>query len=459
MGTARVPGWVWAVLVGAHLLGLGWALSKGHWDFPDSGRYVQAAENLRVHGQLYARPWPKAAPHGQVVQELTIRPVGYPLVIWALGATGRIPVALLVVQNLLSLLNLGLVLRFWVWMARPNPRDWVWAVAGILTFPAQLIYSSTVMSETMLQTAVLVMAGAGLLFIKTHSKRALAGVAGAVVLALLLKPVFYPLAMAIAGVGIVLAVRQRRLLLGLIGLGPLVIVGLYMGWNARRTGYFHFSSITEINLLQYNAAGVMRQVAGPAAEERWVDAVLQAANAQPDFSARQQVIRARASAVLWAHPVVYARQQVQGMAALVLDPGRFDISQFLGLAPPSGGGFLAQVRAGTMWQAVGRLPLALLGWLGVVLLANATRLVLAWRGFRRLRNREPMLRYGRWIAVALVFYIAVLTGPLGAARFLVPVWPLLLALALAGLRAGKTPLASETTQGCGLLNVLLGRIE
>lgn len=445
MGSTRVPGWVWVVLVGAHLLGLGWALSKGTWDFPDSGRYVQAAENLRTHGQLYARPWSARAPHGQAVQEFTIRPLGYPLVILALGATRRPPVALLVVQNLLSLLNLGVVLGFWARQAQPRPKDWVWAVAGILTFPAQLIYSSTVMSEMVLQTVVLAMVGTGLLFIKTRSKRALGGVAGAVVLALLLKPVFYPLAMAMTGMGIVLAARQRRLSLGLIGLGPLMVVGLYMGWNAQRTGYFHFSSITEINLLQYNAAGVVRQVAGPAAEEKWVDAVLRTANAQPNFRARQQLIRARARAVLWSHPVVYAQQQAQGMAALLLDPGRFDISQFLGLVPPGGGGFLAQVRAGTLWQAVGRLPLAMLGWLGVVLLASVVRLALAWRGFWRLSDRELMLRHGRWLAVSLVLYIAVLTGPLGAARFLVPVWPLLLALALMGLRDGKTPLASETT--------------
>ena len=445
MGSTRVPGWVWAVLVVAHLLGLGCALSKGTWNFPDSGRYMQAAENIQVHGQLYARPWPERAPHGQAVQEFTIRPLGYPLIILALVAIKRLPVALLVVQNLLSLLNLGVVLVFWARLAIPRPKDWAWAAVGILTYPAQLIYSSTVMSEMVLQTAVLAMAGAGLLFIKTPSKRALGGVASAIVLALLLKPVFYPLAIVMAGMGIVLAARQRRLSLGLIGLGPLVVVGLYMGWNAQRTGYFHFSSITEINLLQYNAAGVVRQVAGPAVEEKWVDAVLLAANAQPDFKARQQLIRSRASAVLWAQPVVYARQQAQGMAALLLDPGRFDISQFLGLAPPSGGGFLVQVRAGTLWQAVGRLPLALLGWLGVVLLANAARLALAWRGFWRLSNREPILRHGRWLAVALVLYIAVLTGPLGAARFLVPVWPLLLALVLVGLRGDKIPSASQTT--------------
>ncbi len=43
----------------------------------------------------------------------------------------------------------------------------------------------------------------------------------------------------------------------------------------QRTGYFHFSSIAEINLLHYNAAGVVRQLDGPAAEEKWVAGVLQ----------------------------------------------------------------------------------------------------------------------------------------------------------------------------------------
>ncbi|MFC7666064.1 hypothetical protein ACFQT0_00390 [Hymenobacter humi] len=120
---------------------------------------------------------------------------------------------------------------------------------------------------------------------------------------------------------------------------PLLLVGLYMGWNSTRTGYFHFSSIAEINLLHYNAAGVLRQVEGPTAEERWVASVLREANTQATFAARQQLIRARAGDVLQAHPLVYAGQHLQGMAALFLDPGRYDIAQFLGVKPPAGGGF------------------------------------------------------------------------------------------------------------------------
>ena len=433
MMSARVPGWVWTVLVGMHLLALGWSLSKQSWNFTDTGRYVQAAENLRLHGQLYARPWTGRGTGVQGIQEFTIRPVGYPFIVWAMGGIGTHPVALLVLQNLLSLLNIGVVLGWWTHIGRPKTRHWVWAVVGIMTFPAQLIYASAVMSEMILQTVVLTIAAMSLLFIKSEQKRYFAIAAGGVVFALLLKPVFYPLALIVAGLGILFA-WQRRFSLALVALVPIMAVGLYMGWNEQRTGYFHFSSIAEINLLQYNAAGVVRQVQGPAAEEKWVDAVLQEANAQPSFRARQLLIRARAGAMLWVHPMVYARQQMQGMAAFFLDPGRFDISQFLGLATPAGGGLLAQARAGNLLRAVTSLPLGLLGWLAVVLLANGGRLGLAGRGFRRLSKGVPMLRYGRWVALGLILYVAVLTGPLGAARFLVPVWPLLLGLTLVGLK-------------------------
>ena len=440
---SRVPSWVWVTLVGVHVLMLGWALSNRSWNFTDTGRYVQAAANMRQYGQLYARPWSGQVIQGAAVQEFTIRPVGYPWLIWQLGAVGEQPRALLVIQNLLSLLTIGIVLNWWGHTGRLRTGHWLWAMGSVLTFPAQFIYANAVMSEIVLQSVVVSFGVLSLLFIKTRKKRYYAGAAGMVVLGLLLKPVFYPLAAIVAGLGVVLAGGQRRASLALMGLVPLAVVGLYMGWNEKRTGYFHFSSITEINLLHYNAAGVVRQLEGPVAEEKWVNTVLRDANAQSNFSARQRLIQARAGAMLWAHPVVYAQQQLQGMAAFFLDPGRFDISQFLGLAPPTGGGLLAHARAGTLLRAVISLPLILLGWLAIVLLANVGRLVLAARGFWRLRKSGPMLRYGRWVAVGLLLYVAVLTGPLGAARFLVPVWPLLLGLALVGLQWDEMPILPE----------------
>lgn len=455
MASARVPAGIWILLVGIHLFVFGWALRRGSWAFTDTGRYVQAAENMRVYGQLYARPWMGNAIAGEVLQEFTIRPAGYPMLLWALGGAREQPVLLLLLQNVLSLLNLGFVLSWWVRVGRPNARDWVWAALCILTFPAQFIYANAVMSEMVLQTVVLGIVAMSLRFIATRAWQYFAGIAVAITLALLLKPVFYPLAVPMAVAGILLAYGQRRFVLAFIGLLPLMVVGGYMTWNEQRTGYFHYSSITEINLLHYNAAGVVRHLQGAAAEEKWVDAVLQVANAQPDFKKRQELIRVRAGEMLWAHPGVYMVQQMQGMGAFFMDPGRFDISQFAGLPSPTGGGLLAQMRSGTLLRGMAGLPLALLGWLAVVLLANGWRLVLAGRGFWRLGHASPVLRYCRWIAVGMLLYVAILTGPLGAARFLVPVWPLVLALALVGLgqdrilaAAGEDNVATNRGKGC-----------
>ena len=441
MERARVPGWVWVLLGLAHVLALTWSLHSGRWNFPDSGRYRQAAANMVAHGQLYARNWPAAGPHGPEVQEFTIRPPAYPAVLVALGSFSTNPWLVLLVQNGLSLLALGVVLSWWARRTQPFLRHWVGAVALVLTFPAQLIYANAVMSEEMLQSLLLVALAAALAFHRTGRFRYWLGIAGAVTLALLLKPVCGMLALGMALGGLVIGWRKRQLSLVVVGLLPLMVMGAYMVWNQQRTGYFHLSSITEINLLHYNAAGVVRQVEGPAAEDAWVAKVLRDANAQGNFAARQQFIQTKAGAVLLAHPLVYARQHLLGMVAFFLDPGRFDVSEFLNLAPLAGGGLLAQARAGGLWPAITRLPLGMLTALLVILLANIIRLVLAVRGFRRLGREAGAGRAERWIAVGLLAYLALLTGPLGAARFLMPVWPLLLALALVGLRAPTTPAA------------------
>jgi hypothetical protein len=443
----RVPGWVWAAVIAGHVLALGWTLAMDRWSFPDSGRYLQAAQNVWEHGQLYARAWPGSAPQGKGVQEFTIRTPGYPLVVLGLGGMVAPPVILLLVQNLLSLLVIGLVLNWWLRWGRPTAKQWLWAVGGILTFPAQFIYPNAVMSEAVLQAMIMAMLVAAVLYIDQKKERYAAGFVAALVLALLIKPVFYPMGIAVTGAGLIAAWWRRRTGLAALALVPVLVVGLYMSWNAQRTGYFHFSSITDINLLHYNAAGVMRQLGGSEAEEQWVAGVLAEANGKKDFATRQQVIQARAGAVIRAHPMVYARQHLLGMATFFLDPGRFDVSEFLGLEAPPGGGLLAQLRAGGLLRTLRNLPVGLLGWLGLVVAANAGRLWLAWRGFRRLGQAAPVWRKGRWVVVGLLLYVAVLTGPLGAARFLVPVWPLLLGLALAGLRRNSLSEASATTAG------------
>jgi hypothetical protein len=67
--------------------------------------------------------------------------------------------------------------------SKPSAKEWAWATIGVLSFPAQFIYANAVMSEILLQTAVMLLAGAAWLFIKIHKARYFAGVTAAAILA------------------------------------------------------------------------------------------------------------------------------------------------------------------------------------------------------------------------------------------------------------------------------------
>ncbi|WP_139924617.1 hypothetical protein [Hymenobacter sp. DG01] len=432
---SHVPRWVWAGLVLLHLAALGWQLRRQQPYFPDSGRYVQAAHNLRTHGTLYAESLagPALRP-----QEFTIRPPAYPLLLLLTGgdAAGRLPLATLLLQNALSLLNLGLVLR---WLAETRLRQRQWGLVLLLaaTAPAQFIYANVLMSELLLQTSVVVLWRALLAFGQpARPTRAFAVAALAAAAALLIKPVFFPAAALLLVLGLAVGWHRKRPVLVVWGAVPMVAALLWMSRNEARTGYFHYSSITEINLLRYNVRGVLQATEGPAAAESFVRSTLADSERLPTFQAQQHYIQQAGTAVLWRHPLAYAGQHLRGMLNFFLDPGRFDLVYFLGLRETTSPGLLHQLNQRgypALWEYVRHLPLGLLAGLGVVLAANLARLVLALRFL--VNGRYSLV--SRWLLLVLVGYVAFLTGPLGASRFMVPVLPLWLAAAGAGLRAGS----------------------
>lgn len=413
-----------------HVLFLAWQLHYQHPQFPDSDRYLEAARNLREAGVLYARPLAQVPLQPQ---EYSIRPPGYPVVLALVGAPGQwVPVMLLVLQNLLSFMNLSLMLR---WVARHrvlgSRAQWGTVLLLAMAGPAQFIYANVVMSELLLQTAVVVVALCLLGFSRTSRLPYGAGAAVAASAALLIKPVFYPFALVFLLLSCWSAWQQRRPWLLALGMVPLLVVGAWQLRNQERTGYFHFSSITEINLLRYNVRAVLQKTEGPEAAEQFLDATIAAAEQRPSFAEQQRYIQRQSQAALQRHAVAYALLHLQGIGNFFLDPGRFDIVYFFGLAQPKAGLLSQFSQRG--YSGVGhylrQLPLGLLAVLLAVAAANLVRLLLA---LRFSLNRAYPARE-RLVLLGLVLYVAVLTGPLGASRFVVPVLPLLLAAAALGL--------------------------
>jgi hypothetical protein len=150
------------------------------------------------------------------------------------------------------------------------------------------------------------------------------------------------------------------------------------------------------------------------------DAVLAAI---PDYADRQRQTAEAAREAILARAPAYAAVHLQGTAAFVLDPGRFDLALFFDLPVGSSGGMdaasrgagpLARFLTGQPW------PLALL--LAALTLWNAAVAVafLAWVW------RGPAAPEVRVWAFVLAGYLAAVTGPVGSARYRLAVVPLVL---------------------------------
>jgi hypothetical protein len=404
----------------------GYQLSEQRYYLEDSKEYVQAAENLRAHGTLYCGEWEKR-PHR--TDFYSKRPPLYPLLLAGIGWPG----SMVLLQNLLSLFNLWLMMRLLLSLGFPRKRL-LWALPFLLLYPAQFIYSNLIMTEVLLQSLLLGMAWSLSHFVSQVRGKYLGIYVALLSLGILLKPVMYVFAFVhplLMGYFYLRKYRHKALLP--VAFLPLVVVLAYSGWNHSRTGAFHFSSIQSINLLQYNTYYTLLRAEGEAVADSVVDGIAARADRISSYPERQAYIRSASVEQLSQHPGAYLGLHLKGMAHFFIDPGRFDLYSFLGLEKREGKGkgllyHYSQEGYRGVFNYLKTQPLGLLAWLLLIALAHAVKLLGGLRfAFRRSIPLDQRLLLGMW-----VLYLAGLTGPLGASRFAVPVFPLLLIMALLG---------------------------
>ena len=411
---------VWAALVLLHLALFGWQLYKGPITMPDGFQYLHASENLREHGALYCEAWEEPLQP----RAMTLRPPFYPFLILCAQILLQGSWGILLVQVVLSLLNLyGVV---WLWRQFGVSDRYQWALLLlVLLFPAQALYSNLVLTEMLTQTLVLLLFGAMFLFWKTQRKRYAVSAAAGGVLAMLTKPLFYPFSLVFLGWSCFQAFRLKKWVLVAVGFLPFAVAWGYQFYNEQRTGYFHFSTIAEDNLLSYNAYGMLEAQQGTRYADSLVAAVEQQAALQPSFAQQQRYIRQQGMALIAESPVAYGLYHLKGVVHFFLDPGRSDLVFFFGTGQaeaPVLTQYIKEYGYGGIFKLLGKYNIFFLLLLASIVVGNGLK-VLALLLFAC--NRRLPLEV-RLLLLLLVGYVAVLAGPVGASRFVVPVFPLLL---------------------------------
>lgn len=238
----------------------------------------------------------------------------------------------------------------------------------------------------------------------------------------LLKPVFLPAAILCVLLMFKLPFRQKW-----VSVLPLAVVLLVSGHHARKTGVFHYTSIGAVNAYEYNVRPLVKLSVPDDQYYRRQDSLMQSMN----FAGRYNHIKSQTAHWLMTNPLQYAWLHTRGGLLALADPGRYDCVAFFGLK--SGPGFM-NIREKGGWAALKSQPFWMLAYLAVFALLAMVRTGLALLAvFRRFRSAIVLL--------IPVVYILALTGPVGSARYLMPVAPFL--FMLAGMGAGL--LKSEKT--------------
>jgi 4-amino-4-deoxy-L-arabinose transferase-like glycosyltransferase len=440
LGKSRDGLWL-AVIV---LLCLGvwaWVTTAGRSTFIDSAEYLAQAMNLRLHGSRYTGVW--AAPFDW--RFVSRRPPAYGALIAALQSLGATTAMITALQALagagIMAGIVGLLRRYGLKHAGS-----LLAVALVLS-PTQLVMPSLVMTEMLLQ-ACLVGALFCLIGYLEQPRSWLAWAHhGCLALAVLTKPVFllFWLVAPLFWLWLWWTDRAKAAVLP-ASLLPLVTVLAVSQANYRQTGYWHYSTITTEVLGQWHARELVHATWPDEAAKRWDADMARLAVTPVSLAQSDRELRYRAIAVIRARPLAYLGLQLKGMVNFFLAPGRFEVSQATGIADPPGPSFFERFAkdgyrgAWTFWL---QHPPWMTAYLMLCLAANGLILLAAVAGLGDGRLSLPI----RLFSAGMVLYVCLLTGPIGAARFRMPVIPFLWLLAACGwdrlAHGGKPRLGGE----------------
>jgi hypothetical protein len=392
---------------------------QGRFFIVDSWEYLSVAHNLWQNGLTYCGDLTR----GFATENLTKRPPFYPLFLLLTGSAAGWHALTTAVQSALAVFNLWLASRWVLHLSGKQAPVWAW-VLGVACYPAQWIYANLIMTEILFQSLLMGWVWTQTLAVQNGSERSWRFSQVALAIGFLTKPVLYLAIFPATAWNLFLAFRQRSWRWAVWGLVPLAVLIGYMGWNQYRTGYFHVSSIQGRSLLLYTSRFLLVQEVGETAADARIDRIWQQVQAE-EFAPGQRLLQDSVSVILAEHSTAYAKFHLKGMVNFFLDPGRFDLFEFAGVASPEGG-LLTQFSAGgypALGQYLLRQPLGLLAALLVIFIGNGLRALglVLWAFTRR-----PDLTW--IIALAPVVYLAFITGINGASRFAVPVYPIMLAL-------------------------------
>lgn len=402
----------------------------GNFRLIDSDEYLATAELLKS-GKYFS-----TTSNVYEAIDLTKRPFLYPLLLLFPGFLNDLIIILF--QTILGFVNLFLILK--IFKSLGGKSYYLISILLILT-PSVFINTHLILTETVVSTIIL------LLFIQFQEKltpKKILSIQLLLCLLVFLKPAFY--LFTIINLIFFLAFFLRTKTFHIAIFLPLLVTFFYIGFNQHRTGYAHFSSIQNINLIDYNLYLYKMNTEGFEEAEVWKDSIYKEAEKLKTFEEISNFLdktgKAEIKNNLFSYSIFHTKGALRGM----FDPGRFDLMTFYEQQNASEGFMqllnkedFSAVLKGLLNYKFRIVILILIP----IFIANISKWILAsiylWKNKKMLNFRNAY--------ILLIFsYSILISGPVNTCRYMVPLQGILIVIAVLSwenLRQKKAPLESE----------------
>ncbi|MFT4061633.1 MAG: glycosyltransferase family 39 protein [Edaphocola sp.] len=416
---------VLVVLVAAHASWLVAALCWQHFFNGDSYEYIYLSENI-INGWYYA-----ANPVLPIVDYgLSTRPPVYSLLIASVYLLlGKSILPLIVLQSIISIISCHTI--YCAISKYAKSKKWTnWYLLFICTFPAQFVFSNIVEPDIVFQLFIVLYLKFLLKYFENAKWQNFLAMALWLSLASLTKPITYPytLLQLIFGIILVLSKKDKKIIIG--AAIPLLVMVLYGTWNYSRTGLYHISSIQSHNLLSFNAKWFLAQKHGTAYSDSVINGHIRYMAHLPDLKSKYNYAGKAANDIIYNDFTSYLIYHLKNSVKYFFDPGKSELDLFTGYMGyyfrPDGTNFYMEI--GKHGWRGGMNYLKTYPWLPIILVVffmNMLRFV-GCLVFVLSRRRPIALRLAFLFFIA---YFALITGPVANTRYMLPLLPLMAAMA------------------------------
>ncbi len=379
---------------------------SGNYFLADSKEYLQTAELISSGEYIKI----DSIKNYYQTELLSKRGLTYPLFLLSLSFLSIPTIAFL--QIIISFFSVLLILNIFNKYGGKNS----YIIIGLLILtPSVFIYTNLIMTEFLALFFILLIFR---LLFDIQNRRNILYIQIILILLIFLKPAFYLFPVISFLFFIYLSIKDKKTYFS--SLFPILAVILFINFNEKRTGYAHFSSMQNINLVNYNIYLHKSKVQGQKTADVWKENIESKTEMLGNFKEKNEYLNNIGKTYIKENFVSYSLFHFYGAVRGCLDPGRFDLGTFFKDENQPGTGFMTLLNKKSLKDTLKILSEQKNVWVLILLIPIFIGHLIKWffASFFVLKERKH-LKFKELYIMTLCLYSIFISGPVNTSRYMV----------------------------------------